>query len=902
VGETSHSLEEEKVEQRMGDKESNTDLEQRVAARTKELAALNAIAQTVSRSLDLDEVLNDALDKVLEVLEFESGAIYLQDLETGQLQMACHRGLSEAFRRVVAKGIISARAAESGNPIIIDDLPKEPDAAKEVVEEGYRSVASIPLLSKGQVQGVLTTASRNLRRFQQQDVDLLLSIGHQIGVAIENARLFDAEQRRAEQFRVITEVGRQITSTLDINELLVQVVRLVEQTFGYYHVAIGLIEGDEVVYRAGAGILWEDPQFQFQPGRLKVGKEGITGWVAGSGEPLLVADVSREPRYVWMPGSKTRSELAVPLKAKGKVIGVLDAQSDQLDAFDEADLVVLQSLARQATIAIENARLYEDTKNRVAQLTALQETTRAVASTLELDELLKLIIQQATTLLQADGGMLNLVDWENKEDDVVAATGSAAFTLGYGSPLEGSLSGWVALHNQPVISNQVQDDSRVDRYALSWLVEKQIQSAAVAPLTIKDQVIGTLVIIDKQGGRGEFDQSDLDLLVVFASQAAIAIQNARLFDAEQRRAEQFRVISEVGRRITSILAVDELLDQMARLIKEAFNYYHVGFGLVEGDEVVSKAEAGPFRDAYQSSRVRVGQQGIWGWVAATGEPLLVPDVSQEPRYLFLSDAAKTRSELCVPLKTKEAVIGVLDVESDQLDAFDESDLVVLQSLAHQAAIAIENARLYEQAQQVAVLEERQRLARELHDSVTQALYGVTMYAEAAARVLSSGNAGLATDHLRELRDTAQEALREMRLLVFQLRPPVLEKEGLVTALRARLEAVEERAGLETEFKVEGEERLPPEIEEGLYRIAQEALNNALRHAQAHRITVCLYKDEQTVMLEIADDGIGFDPTSAREQGGLGFPGMRERATQLGGRLAVKSSPGEGTSVRVDVDR
>ena len=161
---------------------------------------------------------------------------------------------------------------------------------------------------------------------------------------------------------------------------------------------------------------------------------------------------------------------------------------------------------------------------------------------------------------------------------------------------------------------------------------------------------------------------------------------------------------------------------------------------------------------------------------------------------------------------------------------------------------------------------------------------------------------MAADHLRELRDTAQEALREMRLLIFQLRPPVLEKEGLVTALQARLEAVEGRAGLETEFKVEGEERLPPEIEEGLYRIAQEALNNALRHAQAHRITVYLYQDERTVILEIADDGIGFDPTTAREQGGLGFPGMEERATQLGGRLTVKSSPGEGTSVRLEVDR
>ena len=161
---------------------------------------------------------------------------------------------------------------------------------------------------------------------------------------------------------------------------------------------------------------------------------------------------------------------------------------------------------------------------------------------------------------------------------------------------------------------------------------------------------------------------------------------------------------------------------------------------------------------------------------------------------------------------------------------------------------------------------------------------------------------MAADHLRELRDTAQEALREMRLLIFELRPPVLQEEGLVAALQARLEAVEGRAGLETEFKVEGADRLLPEIEEELYRIAQEALNNALKHAQARRITVSLRQIQRTVTLEIADDGIGFDPTTARKQGGLGLRGMEERAAQLGGRLTVQSKPGEGTRVRVEVSQ
>ena len=256
----------------------------------------------------------------------------------------------------------------------------------------------------------------------------------------------------------------------------------------------------------------------------------------------------------------------------------------------------------------------------------------------------------------------------------------------------------------------------------------------------------------------------------------------------------------------------------------------------------------------------------------------------------------------IPLQTQSGVIGVLNVESDQLNAFDESDLAVLQSLARQAAVAIENARLYRQAQQLAVLEERNRLARDLHDSVTQALYAVSLYSEAAIRLLSSGESDLVADHLHELRDMAQGALREMRLLIFELRPPILEQDGLVPALEARLEAVEGRAGLKAQFQAEGDGRLPSQIEEGLYGIAREALNNILKHAQASTITVSLRYDQPTVVLEIRDDGIGFDPDEVQDLGGMGLRGMQERAEQLGGRFLLKSSPESGTLIRVEVDR
>jgi signal transduction histidine kinase len=212
--------------------------------------------------------------------------------------------------------------------------------------------------------------------------------------------------------------------------------------------------------------------------------------------------------------------------------------------------------------------------------------------------------------------------------------------------------------------------------------------------------------------------------------------------------------------------------------------------------------------------------------------------------------------------------------------------------------------LRQREREKAVAEERNRLARELHDSVTQALYGVTLYSEAAAGHLSLGHMDRVAEHLQELQDTAQEALAEMRMLIFELRPPILEELGLVAALQARLQAVEGRAGLRTEFKTDVEEHLPLDVEEGLYRIVLEALNNALKHAQARNIKVHLRQDERTrlepvrVTLEIADDGIGFDPATACHQGGLGLPAMEERAEAIGAMLRIESEVGSGTKVVV----
>lgn len=568
-----------------------------------------------------------------------------------------------------------------------------------------------------------------------------------------------------------------------------------------------------------------------------------------------------------------------------------------------------RDLERQvAQRTADNVQLVDDTRRQVAQLTALQETTRAVASTLDLDSLLSLIIQQATSLLAGEGGLLNLVHWDQHEDEVVAGYGSVAFAAGVRAPLDESLSGWVTLNHQAVISNDLANDPRVHHTAREWADHRQVHNAALAPLVVSDRVIGTLVVINKRNGQSGFDQNDLDLLQPFADQAATAIRNAQLFAAEQRRADQFRVISEVSSEITTIMPVEEILTRVARLVCDTFDYYHVGIGLVEGDEVVYRIGAGRLWESlnYQfvPARLKIGQRGLSGWVAATGQAVMAPDVRLDERYVEL-EGAEALSEIVVPITVKGQVIGVLDVQSRQRNAFDETDLSVLQALAHQTGAAIENTQLYEQAQHAAVLEERGRLARDLHDAVTQTLFSASLLAEVLPATWEMDQER-GRELLKELRQLSRGALAEMRTLLLELRPSVLAEADLADLLRQLAEAVAGRTGVTVQVDVDPSCELSEDVRIALYRIAQEALNNVVKHARAHHVAIAMScsADEidgavraREARLVIEDDGVGFN-TADLPQDRLGLNIIRERAETIGAQLTLTSVRGQGTKLTV----
>jgi signal transduction histidine kinase len=279
----------------------------------------------------------------------------------------------------------------------------------------------------------------------------------------------------------------------------------------------------------------------------------------------------------------------------------------------------------------------------------------------------------------------------------------------------------------------------------------------------------------------------------------------------------------------------------------------------------------------------------------------IPDLLEqiEPGGLSLPHATPAISEsvLAIPLATREQVFGTL-VILDRNGGFGEIDRQRIQPFVNQGAIAVEYARMSDEHDRLVIIEERQKLARDLHDSVTQSLYGISMYAEAAGRLADSGDTEKLSEYLSILADSSLDALREMRLLIFELRPPDLNREGLAGALKTRLAVVEARLGLVTHAELDSLERLPAKIEENLHGIAREALNNILKHAKASTLWIILKQVGTDLSLTIRDDGIGFDISTGSHNHGWGLRDMAERADHIGARLTIDSAPESGTTITV----
>ena len=364
------------------------------------------------------------------------------------------------------------------------------------------------------------------------------------------------------------------------------------------------------------------------------------------------------------------------------------------------------------------------------------------------------------------------------------------------------------------------------------------------------------------------------------------------------------VLAEIGVVLGSTLAIEEIYEQFADQVQK----------LIPSDRIViSDVDI----DAWTITPVYVAGLQIDGWAPDTprslaltpledlvrNQTLLVMDIWESERlaqaHVGLVDGleAGLGSGLAVPLIARDSTVGILSLRRLDPHGYTPREVELAGQVANQIAPAIENARLYKQAGVLAAHEERNRLARDLHDSVTQTLYSLTLHSEASNRLAEAGDLERAQAHLEQMGESAHQALKEMRLLVYQLRPPALEDAGLINALQHRLDAVEERSGVRARLILDREYKLPARIENALFPVAIEALNNAIKHANASTLEVRISSVDGGIELTVEDNGRGFDETGRAARGGVGMASMSERMRNIDGRLSVESVVGEGTTVR-----
>jgi signal transduction histidine kinase len=366
----------------------------------------------------------------------------------------------------------------------------------------------------------------------------------------------------------------------------------------------------------------------------------------------------------------------------------------------------------------------------------------------------------------------------------------------------------------------------------------------------------------------------------------------------------FRTLSDVVLAIASEREVEPVLQRLVHAARGLAGARYAALGVPDGEGAFSSFITSGMSDGLIAAMGPLPRtHGLLGAMLESDRPHRAADIRADPRFRgWWPDAhPEMRSFLGVPIVARGEVIGALYLtDKEEAGAFGDDDERVIVMLAAHAAIAIENARLHERSRELSIIEERNRLARELHDAVSQKLFGVVLTAESAA-TLADRDPAAAQEQLTRLGALAREAQEELRSLIDELRPPSPAAEGLATALRKHVAVLRRVFGTDVELRVKGSPRLEPGAEGEVFRIAQEALQNALRHAHAGRVEVRLAAENGRVGLAVSDDGVGFeasDPDLRARR--LGLTSMEERARAVGGRLSIESAPGAGTTVHFEV--
>jgi len=550
-------------------------------------------------------------------------------------------------------------------------------------------------------------------------------------------------------------------------------------------------------------------------------------------------------------------------------------------------------------------------EKRFVELSTLLETSRTVVASLDVTEVINSILEQVQRLLDVERCAIVALDEQAGEFRIRASRGLSDQYVSQLciAPSEPGSPSMRALRSQSPVQIV---DTEIDRSYREFRIRARAEGhRSVLAIPLLTQHAPPAVLLLYKSEPYHYSPSELELASSFANHAAMALENAALFsltDEElQKQVQSLRALNQVALTVSQSLVLDDVLnnalDAVVNVMETDTGWIYL---LAEGETTLRlRAQRGlSERLVRQVAEQGVGV-GLDGWVTQTGEPLLIEDASRTPPHpLPVSIEEGLRSFAVVPLRAKENVMGTLGVATRGDRRFTDDEVELLSAISGQVGLAVENARLYRRSRQAAILDERNRVAREIHDSLAQGLIGIIVQLEAVERV-ARRRPEQAVKALQRALNLARHSLQEARRSVWGLRPRTLEDQTLAEAIGNHITTVQETGSLVLRFSTSGEERaLSPDVETNLFRITQEALNNVQRHAQAHNAHVHLSFEGEQVRLVVQDDGVGLLPANLSAppngDGGFGLIGMQERASLLGGEMRVSSVPAEGTQVEVIV--
>jgi len=729
-----------------------------------------------------------------------------------------------------------------------------------------------------------------------------------------------------QQQESLREVIESISSELELRPLLTRIVRHACELLDAENGTIGLVDAERNVVRTEAVYRMPSDELgaEMPPG------VGLAGRVLQTRQPCILNHYG-EVENPLQKGLLEYAVIGLPIFWQGRMTGFFGLGSPPPRQFTEQDVEILFLFAKHAAIAIENARRYERERRRTERLALIAQVGRIVTEALQPEEMLQRAADAIHALLGYPNVAIPLIDPEEPDTLVLRAVGGFYRSLLQGEyrlPISGGIMGAAARERRTQLVNDVEADPRYIQTPGSVGIRAEL----AVPILLGDRLLGVLNV---ESG-DSFNEEDAESLGIIAGQLAVAIENARLFAGTQRALDELLLLYQTSRRISTAMDIDEVIAAYLEQVATR-GRYACSVALYATDEAGRRREVivrGHWAPATGMTLREVRHPYTYDALDAlldAGQTVTLSDVHADPRVSEELRAIQRRSGrpalAMVPLMVRGQRIGLVVLSHPRVHDWPEADLRPYQATAAQLATAIDsrsqNLLLHERGQQLAVLEERHRLARELHDSVTQLLFSMTLIAQSIGPAWRRDSEEGERRILRLL-ELSQSALAEMRALLAELRPPespsasgetlaggipLVRQHGLAEALRRHTSDLAQD-GLRISLDTRGYAPQPPEQEEALFRIAQEALNNVVKHARAQRVTLRLRATPQTLRLTVQDDGIGFAArtpgqaatTSDPRHGGLGMTSMRERAEARGGALRVNSVPGRGTTVEARIPR